>query len=99
MYFGATKQQVFFSWQTLWIWEGDKWLGLRWVLQLCLSHLLTLTTIEAGPFKSYSPDKYAKEQKRDLCSLICHTDKGTDCDFDLVQSSCQVPKYTLKAAH
>lgn len=98
MCFGAAKHQVIFSWQIPWIWEGGKWLGLRWELQLCVSHLLTLSTIEAGPFRATAHTSMQRNE-RDLHSLICRTDKGTDCDFDLVQSSCQVPKYTLKAAY
>lgn len=69
MYFGAAKHQVIFSRLILWIWEGGKWLGLRWELQLWLSHLLTLTTIEAGPFR-VTEQTSMQRNKREICILL-----------------------------
>ena len=98
MYFSAAKHQIFFSWQILQVWEGGEWLGLRWELQLCLSHLLSLTITKAGPFQA-TVQKSMQRHKRQACILLFVIwIKATD-DFDLIQSSCQVPKYTLKSGY
>lgn len=99
MYFSAAKLQVFFSWEILWVWESSKWLELGWESQLCLSHLLILTTTEAGPFQ-VTAQKSMQRNKREICiRLFVIRMKGTGHDFDLVQPSCQVPKYMLKAGY